>query len=475
MGNTEEPVQRSVRVWVTLIAVMLGSLSLWAAEPEIACRQILQQAITVTVMGADGSNPTVIFKGDKFKMGSTMPKWSPDGEWVAFRRVTNPEVDQVSGIYKIRPGGEEMTQILCAAGTAPGDVSFSSPYDPQWSPDGQWILVSIWHEADTGADTWLGLVPADVRPANCYSNLVQLYAPEVDPATGDGWSLLGYSPTWTDDGSKIATFEELWIEDSSSDFRLRVLDIDVSGDVPTVADKHPIDLPEDLKKVMIGTGLDWQRDGGNILLFDTHDGVDKVTWLDLNLETYEVRNWGHLPDGWNARWSPHNNRMVYNSGMELRVANIQYAGDGRPVYTGSSMIFADQNSRSCLWPDWKRGPLSQTCSGDSECDDGKECTLDTCSPEGQCLNSPVLDGTSCDSTGMCCGGFCSSPICNSDSDCDDSDPCTDDSCFDGNTCAAYCSNESNGTCPSCLSKGEPCDPLIPCCSGSCHPIKGTCK
>ncbi len=192
-----------------LIALILGSQSVWAVEPEIACRQILQQAITVTVMGADGSNPNVVFKGDKFKMGSTMPKWSPGGEWIALRRVTNPEVDQVSGIYKIRPGGEEMTQILCAIGTGP-DGPFISPYYPQWSPDGQWILVLISRlEGATGAENWLGIVRADDEPdGDCYSDLIHLYTPDVNPATGEGWNIVYYAPTWTDDGSKIAFFEE---------------------------------------------------------------------------------------------------------------------------------------------------------------------------------------------------------------------------------------------------------------------------
>ncbi|SDP77813.1 trypsin-like serine peptidase [Desulforhopalus singaporensis] len=61
--------------------------------------------------------------------------------------------------------------------------------------------------------------------------------------------------------------------------------------------------------------------------------------------------------------------------------------------------------------------------------------------------------------------------CVESGECDDSNPCTDDTCDSG-----QCINTPNGSCPStCLLKGEQCDPEVPCCSGSCHPVKGTCK
>ncbi len=249
-----------------------------------------------------------------------------------------------------------------------------------------------------------------------------------------------------------------------------MLDIDDSGPVPTVAYKNPIELPEDLQEVDIGAGVDWQRGGGNILLTDTNDGVDKITWLDLDPATYEIQGWGHLTEGWNANWSPQNDRMVYNSGMELRVANIEYAPDGTPVIGDSSIIFPDQSSRSCLWPDWKRG--APPCASAADCNDGNECTADVCSPEGQCLNPPVTDGTACDDGyGTCFEGICETPDCWENSDCSDGDECTTDECV-GGECLFTPIPDCGG---SCLPKGETCTSDAECCSGSCHPIKLTCK
>jgi V8-like Glu-specific endopeptidase len=81
------------------------------------------------------------------------------------------------------------------------------------------------------------------------------------------------------------------------------------------------------------------------------------------------------------------------------------------------------------------------------------------------------------------GGGCTTPA-----DCDDSEPCTDDTCVDGtcyNTwpdcglsdgcCGPECSSANDPDCVECLLKGEPCTTGEECCSGLCHPVKGTCK
>lgn len=70
------------------------------------------------------------------------------------------------------------------------------------------------------------------------------------------------------------------------------------------------------------------------------------------------------------------------------------------------------------------------CELSSECDDGVDCTLDTCDSTGFCSHLPIdevcdnelyCDGTeTCDVTLGCQDG--DAPIC------DDGDPCTDDSC-----------------------------------------------
>lgn len=81
------------------------------------------------------------------------------------------------------------------------------------------------------------------------------------------------------------------------------------------------------------------------------------------------------------------------------------------------------------------------------------------------------------------GGGCTTPA-----DCDDSEPCTDDTCVDGvcyNTwvacgpadgcCGPDCNSTNDPDCVECALQGEACTSNDDCCSGLCHPVKGTCK
>ena len=88
------------------------------------------------------------------------------------------------------------------------------------------------------------------------------------------------------------------------------------------------------------------------------------------------------------------------------------------------------------------------------CDDGQECTNDSCDEENDvCLNEPVEDNTEC-SEGICCGGVCNSPSCSNDTDCEDNNACTIDACVNQGTCSASCSYtditecaDDDGCCP----------------------------
>ena len=50
-------------------------------------------------------------------------------------------------------------------------------------------------------------------------------------------------------------------------------------------------------------------------------------------------------------------------------------------------------------------PFTLTCADATECDDGNECTTDTCDVNGTCGNAAVTDGTLC-TGGVCTGGVC---------------------------------------------------------------------
>jgi hypothetical protein len=84
------------------------------------------------------------------------------------------------------------------------------------------------------------------------------------------------------------------------------------------------------------------------------------------------------------------------------------------------------------------GTQEQNCTGDSQCDDGLPCTVDTCNASGQCDHAPAADGllpADQQTPGDCQAASCSAGVAqyqaDNDDDPDDGDPCTDDSCVDG--------------------------------------------
>jgi hypothetical protein len=85
------------------------------------------------------------------------------------------------------------------------------------------------------------------------------------------------------------------------------------------------------------------------------------------------------------------------------------------------------------------------CEGDPECDDANECTTDTCDlKSGQCNNDAVADGTPC-TGGVCTAGVCEGGVeCDKPADCDDGEECTTDTCD-----AGVCGNEP-------VADGTPC-------------------
>ncbi|MCP4601400.1 MAG: trypsin-like serine protease [Proteobacteria bacterium] len=133
--------------------------------------------------------------------------------------------------------------------------------------------------------------------------------------------------------------------------------------------------------------------------------------------------------------------------------------------------------------------LDGGCETDQDCDDGSECTLDTCEA-GACSNTSMADDTLC-AAGICCGGVCAAPVCSLDTDCGDGDSCTVDLCTAGGTCAAACDNawpscglddgccgpgctaSDDPNCTSCLGNKGRCIASDECCSGVCR--RGRCK
>ncbi len=105
----------------------------------------------------------------------------------------------------------------------------------------------------------------------------------------------------------------------------------------------------------------------------------------------------------------------------------------------------------------------QSTPDDGACDDGNPCTANSCDVSGGCTSTNVMNGTICQDgsgdNGQCSAGSCVVG-CTSNGDCDNADVC------DG---AETC-NLANGTCVG----GTPlsCNDGIPCTTDSCDPVAG---
>jgi hypothetical protein len=95
--------------------------------------------------------------------------------------------------------------------------------------------------------------------------------------------------------------------------------------------------------------------------------------------------------------------------------------------------------------------VSSDCNDPSAppCDDGNECTIDSCAPAGSCVFTPNTGANCAGGTGTCqASGACQDNCVGAN--CSDSNPCTDDVCTSGGNTFA-CTNPDNdaNSCTTC--------------------------
>jgi len=110
-------------------------------------------------------------------------------------------------------------------------------------------------------------------------------------------------------------------------------------------------------------------------------------------------------------------------------------------------------------------------AGPLDCDDGNDCTLDSCDPDSGCLHEnkvgPCDDGNPCTANDICVNGICVGGefvpgCCNSDEDCDDGWPCTIGICKESGCVAipADCDDGNDCTGDTCYDGECHNDPLV---------------
>lgn len=105
-----------------------GSKVLYTVAYEVMTSDRSEYVTQIWMASADGKTNVQLTFADK---SSANPRWSPDGEWIAF---TSARKDNRSNIYLLRAAGGEAEMIT--------DVR-SSVNSLEWSPDGKWIAFTM--------------------------------------------------------------------------------------------------------------------------------------------------------------------------------------------------------------------------------------------------------------------------------------------------------------------------------------------
>ena len=107
---------------------------------------------SIWVVNADGTGLREITDP---KLDAIRPRWSPDGQWIAFSSNADNFLSESANVWLVRPDGTEAHRLTRAS--AGGQAFF-----PDWSPDGAHIAFL---QVSAGADSQdLAVIDADGNP-----------------------------------------------------------------------------------------------------------------------------------------------------------------------------------------------------------------------------------------------------------------------------------------------------------------------
>ena len=294
-----------------------------SADPAIA--YVAERAWSTTdlmVMNADGSNQRVLLAGGSgpTSIGYHNPRWSPDGNWIAFCRNTWPGTPR-NGIHVINKDGSGMCKVV--------DTNESCTYGagmPQWSPDGNKILYSDSDGSGLNEDLYV----IDAKCGVSQNNRLNITnTPDVAE----------FYPTWSSDGTQIVTVQsnsegkfDLLLYEVSPDWQQAVFVVNLTATGP-LADYGFHDPKWGV------TPHRFAASTGDIRVIDVTS--------PFNPEFTNLTNTADAVERWPG-WGPSDQQIVYENDGSIYVMNANGSSPTK-IATGSNKIRLNE-------PDWKRTP-----------------------------------------------------------------------------------------------------------------------
>jgi Tol biopolymer transport system component len=261
---------------------------------------VLQAVVATSVVGAQKPGAMAGTVGMHSGAGMVMyhaPQWSPDGQWILV--AANRERDME--IYLIRADGSAIRQL----------THNESDDLARWSDDGQRVLVESSH---AGRSKWVSMKPdgSDVRPFTPDS--VVSRSPDgttlLFESVRDGRGRLFLMTSARTNAREIATARHAEQGSFSPDGKSIVFEQRnaMHDDVPH--SQIVVSRPDgsESKVVAVGTDPSWSKDG-SVILFKAPDDKTNKLWVS----TVSPNGGGEkrLAPGVHMQWSPDGRRIVF--------------------------------------------------------------------------------------------------------------------------------------------------------------------